>query len=98
MRRVLLWFCLLGSLAAGEEWTGYVADSKCARNPGKAADDAHAACALSCAKSGAALVFVTGGKVLKIANQEKVQDFIGKKVTLSGKLHADEISVEQVRP
>jgi hypothetical protein len=97
MKRVPVLLCLAASLAAAAEWTGYVADSKCARNPEKAATDAHAGCAVSCAKSGAALVFIVDGKVFKFANQEKVQDYAGKKVTISGKLHVDEIVIEQVR-
>ena len=37
--------------------------------------------------------FVTGDKVIKIANQDKVKEHVGHKVTVSGKLDGDTLTV-----
>ncbi len=77
---VLLVLSLLAFTAAAAEMTGYVSDAKCAKDVAKAESDAHAGCAAACAKKGAALVFVSDGKVYKIDDQAKVQDHAGHKV------------------
>lgn len=102
MKRVLmvvLAIFALSCVALAEEWTGYIADSNCAKSKGAAvAADAHAGCAQGCIKKGAAAVLVTSeGKVYKIANQDKVTDHAGHKVTLTGKLEEGTITVEDVK-
>ena len=88
---------LLLSLAAfalrAEEWTGAISESGCGL---KHADGGAAAekCVTGCVKKGAAPVFVTGGKVYKIANGEKVMDHLGKKVKLTGKLENETVTVD----
>lgn len=84
--------------ALGAEFTGYIADSNCAAKQGaKAASDAHASCAAKCIKGGAAAVLVTPeGKIYKIADQAKVVDHAGHKVTIKGSLDGDTIKVESV--
>ena len=63
----------------------------------KAESDAHAGCAAGCAKKGIALVFVSGGKVYQIDDQAKVQEHAGHKVTITGKVDGDAITVESVK-
>ncbi len=95
---VLLVFAF--SLAAmAEEWTGYIADSKCAAKQGaKAASDGHAGCAAGCIKKGDSAVLVTSeGKVYKISNQDKVVEHAGHKVTIMGKMDGDTITVSDVK-
>ena len=94
---VLLVLSLLGFTAAAAEMTGYVSDAKCAKDVPKAESDAHAGCAAACAKKGAALVFVSDGKVYKIDDQAKVQDHAGHKVTIMGKVDGDTLKVDSVK-
>lgn len=93
MKKLALAFLLVLSLfafsAAAEEMTGYISDAKCAKDVAKVESDAHAGCAAACAKKGAALIFVSGGKVYQVAEQAKVQDHAGHKVTINGKLDGD---------
>src|SRR5690242_2595331 len=94
---VLLGLCLMmASVAyAADSWTGYVTDSKCAAS-GKGGAD-HAACAKSCIGRGDTAVLVVDGKVVKIANQDKVKDLAGEKVTVTGKLDGDTLTVDSVK-
>ncbi|MCC6537743.1 MAG: hypothetical protein IT162_09355 [Bryobacterales bacterium] len=86
---------LLFSLAAfalhAEEWTGAISESGCGL---KHADGGAEGCVTGCVKKGAAPVFVTGGKVYKIANGEKVMNHLGKKVKLTGKLENETVTVD----
>ena len=86
-------------VALADEWTGYIADSKCASKQGaKAASDGHAGCAAGCIKKGDAAVLVTAdGKVYKISNQDKVVEHAGHKVTIMGKMDGDTITVSDVK-
>ena len=63
----------------------------------KVESDAHAGCAAGCAKKGAALVFVSGGKVYKVDDQAKVQDHAGHKVTITGKVEGDTLKIDSVK-
>jgi hypothetical protein len=85
--------------AVAGEYTGYIADSNCAAKQGaKAASDAHADCAAKCIKGGAAAVLVTPeGTVYKIADQDKVKDHAGHKVTITGSLDGDTLKVDSVK-
>ncbi|HZT28969.1 MAG TPA: DUF5818 domain-containing protein [Bryobacteraceae bacterium] len=85
--------------AFAEEFTGYITDSNCAAKQGaKAASDGHAGCAAGCIKKGAAAVLLTSeGKIYKIADQAKVTDHAGHKVTIEGKLDGDTIHVDSVK-
>jgi hypothetical protein len=90
-------FSAISAMAA--DWTGYIVDETCAGKQGaKAAADGHATCAEKCIKGGAAAVLVNSeGKVYKIANQDKVTAHAGHKVTITGKMEGDTITVENVK-
>jgi hypothetical protein len=63
----------------------------------KAAMRGNVDCANKCIKGGSPAVLVTeDGKIYKIADQAKVVDHAGKKVTISGKLKDDTITVAKV--
>lgn len=81
----------LAALAA--EYKGYVSDAKCGA---KHAKDHNAKCVEGCVKGGAAPVFVTGGKVYKVDDADKVKDHLGHDVTITGKIDGDTIQVESV--
>lgn len=98
---VLSLFALIGSAKTkgsakgkGKEWTGYVSDSKCGLK-GENAD--HASCAQKCVDGGAAPVFVSSGKVYKIANTDKVKDHVGHKVTVKGKVKGDTLTISDLQ-
>ena len=77
--------CFAGSV------TGYVTDAKCAK-AGKAGE-AHAGCAKGCIGGGEAAVIVTAdGKIYEVADQAKVKDHAGAKVTVMGKVEGMKIS------
>ena len=90
---------LCGVTAMAEEWSGTISDSMC----GKAHADASAksqACVKACIeKKGASAVFVTGDKVLKIADasMEKVKPHLGHKVTINGSLEGDTVTVDTIK-
>ena len=98
MKRLVIAFALVLSLftvsAMAAEWTGYISDAKCGA---KGSSEAHAKCAETCVKGGSAAVFVSDGKVYKIDDQAKVQDHVGHKVTIMGKMKGDTISVDSVK-
>jgi len=81
------------------EYSGYIVDQNCAAKQGaKAASDGHAGCAAKCIKGGAAAVLVDeDGKIYKIAEQDKVKEHAGHKVTITGELDGDTIKVESVK-
>ena len=97
MKKLLLSLAMLFSVAAfaGDKgkWTGYISDAHCGakgNNPG------HAECAKKCVKEGYAPVFVVGDKVYAIHNPEKVDNFIGDKVTIKGTLTDGSIDIKKI--
>ena len=93
---------VLTALAAGmsisamaADFNGYIIDQNCAS---KKAMLGNVACATSCIKRGSPAVLVTDdGKIYKLAEQDKVKEAAGKKVTISGTLNADTISVDSIK-
>jgi hypothetical protein len=103
MQKFVLGFTFVSALAMtamAAEWSGYISDAGCTAKQGaeKVAADSHAGCAKSCIKRGDKAVLVTPeGKVFQIANQDKVIDHAGQKVTLVGEVDADSITVKEVK-
>lgn len=106
MKQVLRSICCLGLLvslasfasAADKTWTGQISDSMCGASHAKMTS-AHAGmtdrdCALACVKGGGKYVFVSEGKVYKIANQELalLQVHAGHTVQLTGDMKGDTIT------
>ena len=90
---------VLGSYSyAGEkgQWTGWLADSKCAANGAKAA---HKGCSIKCVEGGADIVFVVDDskKVFNLSGADKIKDLLGDKVVLSGSLDGDTVSVDSAK-
>jgi len=76
---------------------GYIVDQNCA---GQKAMWDNSPCTARCVKGNIKLVLVTeDGTVYKIANQDKVKSetFYGKKVTVSGKMEGETITVDNVK-
>lgn len=93
---LILGVALATTFAFAESWTGYVSDAKCGakHNKGTQAD---VNCVNACIKGGSEAVLVVGDKVVPIANKDKVADFHGKKVTVTGTLEGDKITVESAK-
>jgi hypothetical protein len=82
--------------AAAADWSGYVVDQTCAAKKAMW-DDSE--CVARCVRRGSAVVLVTDdGTIYKIANQDKLKaETYGKKVTVSGKMDGDTITIETVK-
>ena len=98
---------LLASLAsfapaASMTWKGEISDSNCAISHQKVTQVHpslnNRSCALACVKDGARLVFVSDGKVFKIANQDlpALTANAGYIVQLTGEMKDDAITVSKV--
>ena len=95
MKKLLIMGALASISAIAADWTGYVIDKNCASKKEMWGNEA---CAQSCIKRGAPAVLVTeDGKVYAIAEQDKVKDVAGKKVTITGTMKGETISVESVK-
>ncbi|HEV2448646.1 MAG TPA: DUF5818 domain-containing protein [Candidatus Sulfopaludibacter sp.] len=95
MKKLFLIGALASISAMAADWTGYIIDKNCASKKEMWGNEA---CAQSCIKRGAAAVLVTeDGKVYAIADQDKVKDVAGKKVTINGTMKGDSISVDSVK-
>src|SRR5437588_8332871 len=100
MKKLWMVASLASFFAAGamaESWTGTISDDKCgAKHEGAEAKDT--ACVQSCIKRGGAPVFVSSGKVYKISadSKDKVMSNLGQKVTVTGKMDGDTVTVESV--
>jgi hypothetical protein len=87
---------LFAASAFAAEWEGTISDAKCGAAHADASEKSMK-CVAACVKGGQKAVFVTDGKVMQIANQDKVTAHLGHKVTLSGKLDGDTITVDSVK-
>jgi streptogramin lyase len=95
MKKVLASFALTAACAMAANVTGYVIDQACADKP---AMRGNVQCAESCMKKGSPAVLVTDeGKVYKFTDQAKVADHAGQKVTVTGKVEGDTITVASVK-
>lgn len=95
LRLLLLCAALSAAALSAEQWTGAISESGCGLKHAEGGDAAEK-CVTGCVKKGAAPVFVTGGKVIRIVNGEKVMDHLGKKVKLTGRLEYGMITVDEI--
>lgn len=85
----------LATMGMAAEFKGFVEDSNCAAKPGM---KDNAACAKKCVSGGSPAVLVSeDGKVYKIANQDKIVAHAGEKVTVTGNVSGDTITVDDVK-
>ena len=95
MKKLLVLGALASISAMAADFSGYIIDKNCASKKEMWGNEA---CAQSCIKRGAPAVLVTEeGKVYAIAEQDKVKDLAGKKVSISGTAKGDTISVDSVK-
>jgi hypothetical protein len=99
MKKTLALFAIFTASTFAAEITGFVGDSMCGAKHAKAGP-ADAKCAATCMKKGDKAVLVTpDAKVYTIDadSQAKVADFVGKTVTINGKINGDTITVASVK-
>jgi hypothetical protein len=99
MKKTLALFAIFAASTFAAEITGYVGDSMCGAKHVKGTE-ADAKCSASCMKKGDKAVLVTpDAKVYTIdaAGQKKVAAFVGKNVTITGKVDGDAITVASVK-
>jgi hypothetical protein len=85
----------LAATGMAAEFKGFVEDTACSSKPGM---KDNAQCAARCIKGGSPAVLVSeDGKIYKIANQDKIVAHAGEKVTVTGDLKDDTITVSDVK-
>ncbi len=95
MKKLLFVMGLAAMTSMAADFSGYIVDKNCASKKEMLGDEA---CAKRCIGRGAPAVLATeDGKIYQIANQDKVKDAAGKKVTVVGKLDKDTITVDEVK-
>jgi hypothetical protein len=94
MKKLLAVLALCASSAMAADVTGYIIDKNCSTKKEMFGNEA---CAKSCIGRGAPAVIATeDGKVYSISNQDKVKEMAGKKVTVTGKMDGDTITVDTI--
>jgi len=92
----------LDTSAAQGTWTGTISDSMCGLSHSAMTEHGTKAtdkqCTEMCVQHGAKYVFVTDCKVVNIANQnfKELKTFAGDRVTLSGNLSGDTVTVTKL--
>ena len=96
MKRLLAVFAVCAASAMAADVTGYIVDTNCSTKKGMMGNEA---CAKKCIEGGSPAVLATeDGKIYKISNQDKVVSSAGKKVTVSGKMEGETITVDTIAP
>src|SRR5271166_1822060 len=96
MKKLLTVFAFCAASAMAADVTGYIIDKSCSEKKDMMGDEA---CAKRCIGRGSPAVLATeDGKVYNISNQDKVKDSAGKKVTVTGKMEGDTITVDTIAP
>ena len=99
MKKLAFSFILGAGLCAfGGEWSGTISEAGCGAKHADASEKS-VACVKKCVEKGSAPVFVTGDKVLKISDdsKSKVMAHLGHKVTITGKLDGETVSIDSVK-
>lgn len=87
------------ALAADMTWTGEISDAMCGRSHDMGDKKESAKdCTLECAKADGSYILVVGDKEYKFSNPrfKGIEEHAGEKVTLSGTLKGDTITVTKV--
>ena len=97
MKKLALVFSLVAASAFAADVKGTISDSKCGKAHADASEKSMK-CVNGCVKGGQKAVLITeDGKILQIADQDKVAAHLGHKVTISGDIKGDTVHVESVK-
>jgi hypothetical protein len=95
MKKLLVLSAFAAVSAFAADYTGLIMDASCST---KEAMKGNVDCAARCIKNGQPAVLVMeDGKIYKIKEQDKVTAHAGHKVTITGKLDGETLSVESVK-
>ena len=95
MKKVLVVFGMAAISAMAADVTGYIVDKNCAKNKAMLGNEE---CAKTCIGKGTPAVLATeDGKIYAITNQDKVKEHAGHKVTVTGKVEGESITVDEVK-
>lgn len=83
--------------ALAESFTGVVSDAMCAKNPAKASQASHAACAKKCIEGGSPAVLIVGSKVYPVSNAATLNAYAGQKITVDASLKDGTLTVNSVK-
>jgi len=96
MKKLALTFAFCAVAAFGAEWTGYVSETHCGAKHHDGSE-ASVKCVKGCIKGGAKPVLVVDGKVVGIANPDKVPEKLyGLKVTVQGEMKGDDVEITSI--
>ena len=95
MKKIALVFSLFAVGAFAETLQGTISDAKCGKAHADASEKSMK-CVQGCVKGGQKAVLVSEGKVYQIENQDAVAEHLGHKVTVTGKVDGDKVTVEKV--
>jgi hypothetical protein len=95
MKKLVVSLALMSVAAWAETWTGTISDAHCGAKH-TAASEKDMACVQKCVGGGAAPVFISGDKVIKIANADAVKEHLGHKVTITGDMTGDSVTISKV--
>lgn len=95
MKKLAIAFSLCAVSAFAAQMKGTISDAKCGAAHADASEKSMK-CAQGCVKGGQAAVFVSDGKVYKIADASKVANHIGHKVVVDGKVDGDTVKIDSV--
>lgn len=90
---VVLCFTVANALDKGK-WTGFISDENCGKKENM---KEHSSCAKTCVKGGAKPVLVVGEKIYSITNPEKVENFVGEEVVITGSLTNNAIEIKSIK-
>jgi hypothetical protein len=93
LARVLALVLVASGIAYSEQWTGWIADQKCAV-AGKYMGGDHN----GCVSSGRRVVLVNDAdkRIFPLVDATNVREFLGKRVEITGKMKGSEIEIESV--
>ena len=101
MKKLVLSLTLAASVfslsAFADEMTGFISDSMCAaKHVGATAKDS--ACAKKCVTGGSDPVFLSDGKVIKIAADSipQAKEHAGESVKIDGTLNGDTVTISSI--
>lgn len=93
---LLLASCLPLGAAGPTTFVGTITDDMCGNDHKMMNISPDSKCVLECVKGGSKFALVSGGKVYKLSDQQKPAKFPGQKVTVTGTLAGDTITVTSV--
>lgn len=96
VKKLAIAFSLCAISAFAAEMKGTISDSKCGAAHADASEKSMK-CAQACVKGGQSAVFVSEGKVYKVADASKVEGHVGHKVVIDGTVDGDTVKIASLK-